>query len=125
LSILNLGACASFLVLALCLSVTSGCKPKSGGPPSAADLQAFSGASPELKQMWELALTADKTNGYATAETLFYALLRAGVTPDQKEAVVRRLTSVTERLDAGLEKGDANAKAALEELRRNPPNRQM
>jgi hypothetical protein len=86
-------------------------------------MQAFDSAPQEVKQMWQKALEADKTNDYVTAETLLYAVIRPELTPEQRDAATRRLTSIRQRLDDGLEKGDPAAQAAWDELRRNPPNR--
>ncbi len=113
----------SLLVSALSLFIAVGCGGK-GAEPTAEDRKAFDTASPDMKQMWEKALEADKTNDYVAAETLLYALLRTETTPAQRDAVTHRLTAVTQRLNEGLEKDDPAAKAALEELHRNPPNRQ-
>jgi len=104
------------------LLVAVGCGKNIAGP-TAKDLKAFDSAPSEVKQMWDKASEADKTNDYATAETLLYAILRSEPSPDQREAATRKLTAVTQRLDSALEKGDPAAQAALEELRRNPPNR--
>jgi len=112
------------LIMALVGTIGCGGK-KEGGPPTANDRHAFDGAAQGMKEMWDEALKADEANDYSKAETLLYALVRPEITPEQRAAVTRRLTSVTQRLDEGLVKGDPGAKAALDELRRNPPNRQQ
>jgi hypothetical protein len=91
---------------------------------NADDVRAFDKASPELKQMWQTALEAGKTNNYVTAEMVLYRLLRPELTPEQRDAISRQLTDLTERLNEAVTKGDPAAKAAVEELHRNPPNRQ-
>jgi hypothetical protein len=114
----------AILVSTTVLFLSTGCGGKKGAAPTAKDLQAFNSAPVDVKQMWDRALEADKTNDYATAEMLLYALVRPDLTKEQREAVINRLTSVKQRLDDGLEKADPAAQAAWEELRRNPPNRQ-
>jgi len=91
---------------------------------NANDTQVFDKASPELKQMWQIALEASKTNDYVTAEMVLYRMSRPELTPEQREAISRHLTDLTVRLNEAVVKGDPAAKAAVEELRRNPPNRQ-
>jgi hypothetical protein len=112
------------LVSAVLVLIVAGCGGKSSAP-TANDLKAFDTASPDVKQMWQKALEADKSNDYAAAQTLLYALLRTEPTAEQREAVSHRLTAVTQRFNDALDKDDPAAKAALEELRRNPPNRQQ
>jgi len=90
-----------------------------GGSPNA-----FDSAPAEVKQIWLAALEADKTNGYVAAQTLCYSLLQKSLSPDQQNAVSQQLTSVNTRFQEALQKGDPVAKAAWEEMRRNPPNRQ-
>jgi hypothetical protein len=86
--------------------------------------QAFANSPVEVSQAWEKALQAEKSNDYVTAETSLYWLTRQSLTPDQKQAVDHQLTTVNARLTEALEKGDPAARAALQELRNNPPNRQ-
>jgi hypothetical protein len=74
--------------------------------------------------MWQTALEASKTNDYVTAEMVLYRLSRPELTPEQSDAINRHLTSLTERLNDAVAKGDPAAKAAVTELHRNPPNRQ-
>ncbi len=91
---------------------------------TAGDPQVFDKAPPELKQMWQTALEASKTNDYVTAEMVLYRLSRPELTPEQSDAISRQLTSLTARLNDAVAKGDPAAKAAVAELHRNPPNRQ-
>jgi hypothetical protein len=104
------------------LLLLAGCGKKA--LETAGDSQVFDKASPELKQMWQTALEASKTNDYVTAEMVLYRLSRPELTPEQRDAISRQLTSLTERLNDAVAKGDPAAKAAVTELRRNPPNRQ-
>lgn len=91
---------------------------------TADDTRVFDKASPEIKQMWQTALEASKTNDYVTAEMVLYRMSRPELTPEQRDAINRQLTALTERLNDAVTKGDPAAKAAVTELHRNPPNRQ-
>ena len=86
--------------------------------------QDFGNSSTELKQAWEKALEADKTNDYVMTETLLYWLTRQTLTADQRQAVDNQLTAVNQRLSDAVQKGDPAARTALQELRSNPPGRQ-
>jgi len=99
-----------------------GCGKAGGG--SRANPNAFDKAAPEAKQVWDTALAAEKTNGYAAAQTLLYRLLQQPLAPEQQEAVNQQLSSMNARFQEALKNGDPAAKSALEEMRRNPPNRQ-
>ena len=104
------------------LLLLAGCGKK--GLVTADDVRVFDKASPELKQMWQTALEASKTNDYVTAEMVLYRLSRPELTPEQRDAISRQLTDLTERLNVAVAKDDPAAKAAVAELHRNPPNRQ-
>jgi predicted small lipoprotein YifL len=92
--------------------------------PAPANPNAFDKAAPEIKQIWDAALTADKTNGYYASQALLFRLLQQPLAPEQQEAANQQLTATKARFTAALEKGDPAAKSALDEMRRNPPNRQ-
>ena len=110
----------SFAFAALLLF--GGCKKGNSTGP-AADIKAFDTASPEVKRVWQAALEADRTNGYAGALTLYYSMLREDLTPEQRDAVGRVSTSLKQRLSDAAQKGDAAALAAQQELRQRAPNR--
>jgi predicted small lipoprotein YifL len=110
----------------LCLTsvaIFAGCGRKGVGELTAAEAKAFDQAAPELKQEWIAALEASKTNDYNGAQTLLYGLLNQNLSPEQRQAVVKQSTVVNDRLYSALEKGDPAAQKAIEEMRRNPPNR--
>jgi hypothetical protein len=101
-----------------------GCK-KDGSPgPAPGEIKAFEAATPEVKQVWQAALDADRTNDYGKGLTLYYSLLGENLTEEQHEAVGRLSTSLKQRLSDAAQKGDATAQAALQELRQRVPNRQ-
>ena len=108
------------LALVAGVGMAAGCGAKKA---PTADAKVFAEAPVEIKQAWDEASTADRTNGYAPAQTLYYALMREKLTPEQRQAVNQASTALNDRLTAALQKGDPAAKAALAELRSNPPNR--
>ena len=87
------------------------------------DSRPFAQAPADIKDLWDTALAADRTNDYAIAQTLYYGLLRQPLTPEQKQAVDAASTMLNNRMLRALQTGDPAAKAALAELRRSPPNR--
>ncbi len=86
------------------------------------DKGAFENASPELKQTWQAALEASRTNDFEGAKKLFYSLAPES-TPEQQQAVKRALTALDEKFSEALHRGDPAAQQALDALRKNPPNR--
>jgi hypothetical protein len=114
-----LAASLVFVAVLLC----GGCKKSSPTGPAAAEIKAFDTATPAVKQVWQGAVEADRTNDYARGLTLYYSLMRENLTPEQREAVRRVSTSLNQRLSDAAEKGDAAALAAVQELHRRAPNR--
>lgn len=114
----------SLLSLPAFLLVAS-CQKQTGGALSDKDRQAFDSAPAELKQTWLTALEASNTNDYVGAQTLLYGMLNQNLSPAQKDAVTKESTLVNNRLYDGVEKGDPAALKALEDMRRNPPGRQI
>jgi hypothetical protein len=100
-----------------------GCKKGNSPGPAPQEIKAFDTATQEVKQAWQAALEADHANDYAKGMTLYYALLRQPLTPTQRDAVARLSTGLNQRLTEAVEKGDATAQAALQELRQHAPNR--
>ncbi len=111
-----------FLALAAPL-LAAGCSQKAGPTLSAGDKQAFDKGPPELKQVWERALAADRTNDYVVAQNLLYRLAQQPLLPEQRVAVSNETAVVSKRLYDAAEKGDDAALNAIQQLRRNPPNR--
>jgi len=109
------------MIAAALVGVSCGCRAKANREAVAS--QSFVQAPDDLKQMWELALAAARTNDYATAQTLLFALMREQLTPEQRQAVNDESTALNDRLLKEVEKGDPAAKTALEELHLHPPNR--
>jgi hypothetical protein len=109
----------AFAAVLLC----GGCKKNSSTGPAVADIKAFDTAAPEVKQVWQAAMEADRTNNYAGGLALYYSLLREDLTPGQREVVARLSTSLKQRLSDAAQKGDPAAQAAMQELRQRAPNR--
>jgi hypothetical protein len=107
--------CLSLLVLLI-----AGCHPHSSPK---GDAKAFAQAPPELQQLWDSAQTADHANNYADALTIYYTLLRQTLNPEQREAVNTASTALNHRFTKALQADDPGAKAALNQIRANPPNR--
>lgn len=113
------------LALLLAGFVLAGCsQKKSPSEITSAEKQVFDSAAPEIKQAWLNGLEAVSTNDYALAQNLFYSLLSQNLSPLQKDAVSKESTFVMNRVYDGVAKGDPAAVKAMEEMRRNPPNRQ-
>jgi hypothetical protein len=103
----------------------SGCgRQKTPSDISSLDKQAFDSAPAEVKQVWIRGLEAVNTNDYATAQNLFYSLLSQDLSPAQRQAVTKETSIVMDRVYSGVERGDPAALKTMEEMRRNPPNRQ-
>jgi hypothetical protein len=112
------------LLWCVCFVLLTGCGHKTGGELSSAEKAAFDQAPADLKAQWTAALEAGGTNDYVSAQTLLYGLLNQTLSPEQKQAVGKALSSLNDRLYSALDKGDPDAQKAIEELRRNPPSRQ-
>jgi hypothetical protein len=100
-----------------------GCGKSSSTAPTAAELKAFDKATAEVKDAWQAAQAADHTNDYARGMVLYYSLLREDLSPEQVEVVKKASTNLKQRLDDAVQKGDAAAQAALQELRARAPGR--
>lgn len=103
----------------LTLSVTAGC---SRGPDSLAmhDSSAFQSAPAELKGMWDTALSAAKTNGYAVAYSNLQKLqAQKNLNAEQSKAVEELLGVVGTRMFNAANNGDPEATKALKEVDSN------
>ena len=103
--------------------LVGGCGQKAGPALSAGDKQSFDKAPPQVKQVWDRVLEADRTYDYVFAQKLLYGLSQQPLPPDQKDAVSNETAVISKRMYDAAEKGDAAALKAIQELRRNPPNR--
>jgi len=87
------------------------------------DRAAFKNATPEVMQLWEEGLKADKANDYLTAGNKYRDLLAKSITPEQMAAVQTALGGLNIRLNEAAAKGDAAARKALETARESAPRR--
>jgi len=97
--------------------VLAGC---GGSPQSAASRAAkvFQSAPPEAKAGWDVAMAAIKTNGYVAASLALQKVMAdPGLTPQQKQAAQDTGVALSDQMYEAANKGDANAKAAIAELR--------
>ena len=78
----------------------------------------FQTADPKLRQDWDTAAAAVKTNGYATAILALRVLQRQDLATEQRDAVEQALRAVGDKLYTAAERGDAAAKEDLEQLKK-------
>jgi hypothetical protein len=107
----------SFKLLAIGASLfiaAAGCNKSKTTNPA----QAFQAASAEVKARWQEATEAVATNNYATAVlTLRKLQMDPSLTPEQLTIVGNQMMSFTEKLAIAEQKGDPDAKKAMEEIR--------
>jgi hypothetical protein len=84
---------------------------------SAQEQALFESSTPEIKQLFETALAADKAGNYLSACTNYQALLHQQLSVDQVMAMQTAMSSLTQRIYDADAKGDAGAKAAAEYLK--------
>ncbi len=101
-----------FILLAL-VGFLAGC-----GKKTAADVQVFNQAAPEIKAIWEKSQAADKANDYYNATAGYMALMnqRDKLTDAQAQVVNASMVVVGQRMAAAIKNGDAAAKAAAAKL---------
>lgn len=103
----------AFLVLALV-----GCD-KSPQTIAARGAKAFQSAPPEVKADWDSASSALNSNDLVGAVTNLAKLqVLETLTPDQGQVVRETSAALNDRIHEAANKGDASAKAALDELRK-------
>lgn len=103
-------------VLALNL-VGFGCGKK-GGATIAGGAKVFD-SNPAAKEVYQKAMATLGTNDFVGATLLLQSIrTMPNPTPEQTEALNAALTEVDNQMYAGVNKGDANAKKALEEMRK-------
>jgi len=83
--------------------------------------EAFQSADAQTKALWDTALAAVKTNGYAVAFVTLKSLqAQPGLTPQQLQAVNETATAVSDQMYAAANRNDPAALQAIEELRQIP-----
>jgi hypothetical protein len=102
--------------------LVSGCKGGGGQDPNklgAKYTQLFASADAETRGYWDTANLALATNGFAVAiQALQSLLLETNLSPEQTSAAGQTATAVSDKMYAAANKGDANARQAIEELRK-------
>jgi hypothetical protein len=102
-----------FTIITLAL-VAAGC----GKGGSATGSTAFDKADPETKANWQNAVSASGTNDYARALFTLRSLQAKGnLTKQQTEAVSDLYTKVNAAMMEAFDRGDTNAKAAMDMMR--------
>lgn len=83
-----------------------------------ANAKLFTSAPAEIKAAWDAAGAAMATNGFAPAIlTLKKLQALPGITPEQLKAVNETVTAVSDQMYDRINKGDAAAKEAMNQLR--------
>ena len=88
---------------------------------TAADLKAFEGASPELKQSWAQAQSSSATNDYVLAILTLRSMLSRNLSKEQMDAVQHAIITCDGKLMKAADRGDVAAQKALETLRSPGP----
>lgn len=89
-----------------------------GAKKAAVGAKSFDSAPPQIKQAWDKAWAADKTNDYLAAATGYKALLNShdALKPEQAQAVQEANGKLLQRLVNAATAGDAAAKQALQSM---------
>jgi hypothetical protein len=93
---------------------------------SSSNKAAFEKAPPEVKQVWESALAADKANDYLKAQQSLDSLSQMALSEEQKQALEKERAAFGQRLWQAAEKNDPAAVKAVHESQnsRRPTSRQ-
>jgi len=107
------------LVFALVLTtLVIGCSRSANSLASSGN-KAFQNAPPAVKADWDIAAAALGKNDYCTAILTLRKLQEApNLTPEQTEIVKKTATAASDQMYDGANKGDANAKKSIEDLRK-------
>jgi hypothetical protein len=107
--------CAALLMLGL----FAGC----GKRDASANVEkstVFQSAPPESKAMWDAAVSASKTNDYASAYLILRKLAaQPDLNAEQKQAAVDMSTAVNTRMTEAAGKGDPQALKAMQDVRQS------
>ena len=108
---------SSFIAIAA-LVLCASCSQKKEAAANAAAEMSFKDAPPAIQQLWMGANKAMQSNDYAAAFMVLKNLRSQNdLTPKQSETVDATMTAWTEKLVALIEKGDAKAAQAMEEIK--------
>lgn len=111
---------ALFSLLWICLGLgLVGCSKEESRADLADSEPAMASVDPTIKTTWDKAMTAAKANEYAGAIMLLKTIVDdPKLTPEQKAAVENAMKAVSDQMYDALNRGDAKAQQAIEELRR-------
>lgn len=84
---------------------------------SAQEKALFENSTPEIKQIFENGLVADKAGNYLSAYTNYQDLMFQQLTTEQVIAMQTAMRSLNQRIYDAAAKGDAGAKAAMEYMK--------
>ena len=98
--------------------VLAGCGQRGSGGGSGT----FDSAPPEIREAWDKAVAADKTNDYVTAVLGYKQILaqQDRLPPNQAKVVQEASGNLFQRLVAASAKGDPAARQALAQLQPAP-----
>lgn len=109
---------ANIVILCGCMAIgLLGCGK--GSNKITADSQAaMASADPAIKVKWDSAMSAAKSNEYAGAIIILKSMVDdPKLTPEQKTAVENSMKAVSDEMYDALNRGDAKAQQAIEQLR--------
>lgn len=108
-----------WMTLAAAVSLLgSGCGDKEGKNSTAKSSQAFQGAPPAVKQLWDNANKAMNSNDYSAAFVMLRSLRTVpNLSGEQSKAVDQTMENWSEKLVSLVEKGDPKAIQAAESLK--------
>ena len=86
---------------------------------SSSEKALFENAPPEIKQLFEKALAADRADNYLSACTNYQALADKNLSLDQSTALATGMKSLKLRILDAAAKGDAGAKTTLDYMNAN------
>ena len=103
---------AATILMAL-FGVLAGCSQQ-----TAAASRVFDKATPEIRELWDKAIAADKANDYVVACSAYRRLLaqKSKMTAEQIETLNAASVAINQRLNTAANSGDAAAKEAAVKL---------
>lgn len=107
----------SFATLTVLLPLLLGGCGESAPKLQKADLAAFDSAPPAVRQDWQKALSAAKTNNHLLAITTLRSLLQGELSVEQIEAVQNALRVSNMAVVQSADRGDAEAGKTLDALK--------
>ena len=106
-------------LLIVSLAIFAGACGKSSGAAGPVNPKAFDNAKPEIKKMWDKAVTAASANDYVPAVLMCRSLAaREDITPDQKTSAENKLSEIYDKMNTSAGNGDKKAQEAADELRK-------